>query len=124
METLNIENTLVKCETYIEIYIIPTKNIITMKPIHSQDGETYIKVKYYDDELCINNTIFCTEINSYTPINTPIFKIGMKVRNKQTGYMNTIKQITTNHYMFNNGELVFDIEDGFPIIKQNEWEEI
>ena len=109
METLNIENTLVKCETDIEIYIIPTKNIITMKPIHSQNGETYIKVKYYDDELCINNTIFCTEINSYTPINTPIFKIGMKVRNKQTGYMNTIKQITTNHYMFNNGEFVFDV---------------
>ena len=48
----------------------------------------------------------------------------MRVRNKQTGYVNTIKQITTNHYMFNNGEYVFDIEDGFPIRKQNEWEEI
>ena len=42
-----------KCETDIETYIIPTKNIITMKPIHSQDGEPYIKVEYYDDELCI-----------------------------------------------------------------------
>ena len=113
-----------KCETDIETYIIPTKNIITMKPIHSQDGEPYIKVEYYDDELCINNTIFCKEVNSYKPNNIPMFKVGMKVRNKQTGYVNTIKQITTNHYMFNLGEYVFDIEDGFPITKQNEWEEI
>lgn len=115
---------LMKCETDIETYIISTKDIISMKPVNSQDGEPYIKVEYYDNELCLNNTIFCTEVNSYTPIEIPIFKIGMKVRNKQTGYVNTIKQITTNHYMFNHGEYVFDIEDGFPIIKQNEWEEI
>ena len=88
------------------------------------DGELYIKVEYYDDELCINNTIFCKEVNSYRPISIPIFKVGMRVRNKQTGYVNTIKQITTNHYMFNLGEYVFDIEDGFSIMKQNEWEEI
>lgn len=118
------QHKLMKCETDIETYIIPIKNIISMKPIHSQDGEPYIKVEYYDDELCINSTIFCTEVNTYTSIIIPIFKIGMRVRNKQTGYVNTIKQITTNHYMFNNGEYVFDIEDGFSITKQNEWEEI
>ena len=67
--------TLYKCETDIETYIIPTKNIITMKPIHSQDGEPYIKVEYYDDELCINNTIFCTEVNSYRPTAMPISKL-------------------------------------------------
>ena len=113
-----------KCETDIETYIIPTKNIITMKPIHCHDGEPYIKVEYYDDELCINNTILCTEVNSYRPTAMPIFKIGMRERNKQTGYVNTIQQITNSHYMFNLGEYVFDIEDGFPITKQNEWEEI
>lgn len=119
-----MEKIIFKCETDIETYIIPTEKIISIKPIISQDEEPYIKVEYYDDELCINQTIFCKEINPYIPTNIPIFKVGMRVRNKQTGYMNTILQITTNHYMFNNGEYVFDIEDGFPIIKQNEWEQI
>lgn len=53
---------LFKCITDIETYIIPSENISFLKPIISQDGMTYIKVEYFDDELCINNSIYCTNV--------------------------------------------------------------
>ena len=56
---------LTKCITDDNTFIIPTKNIISIKPIISQDGDAYDKVNYYDDELCVINTIYCSEIEMY-----------------------------------------------------------
>lgn len=57
--------TLYKCETDIETYIISAKDIISIKPILSQNddgGETYVRVEFYDNELCVTNSIYCTKI--------------------------------------------------------------
>jgi hypothetical protein len=57
-----------KCETDIETYIIPAKDIISIKPILSQNddgGETYVRVEFYDNELCVTNSIYCTKIEQY-----------------------------------------------------------
>lgn len=54
-----------KCETDIETYIISAKDIISIKPILNQNddgGETYVKVEFYDNELCVTNSIYCTKI--------------------------------------------------------------
>ena len=60
-----------------------------------------------------------------TPIcKKPIFQIGDKVQNKQTGYINVIKHINDKNYMFNDGIYIFDNEDGFAIKKQHEWRKI
>lgn len=60
--------TLYKCETDIETYIISAKDIISIKPIlsHNDDGgETYVRVEFYDNELCVTNSIYCTKIEQY-----------------------------------------------------------
>ena len=60
-----------------------------------------------------------------TPIcKKPIFQIGDKVQNKQTGYINVIKHINDKNYMFVDGIYIFDNEDGFAIKKQHEWRKI
>lgn len=53
---------LFKCITDIETYLISSHNISDMTPIISQNGEPYIKVEYFDDELCVNNSIYCTKV--------------------------------------------------------------
>lgn len=57
--------TVYKCETDIETYIISAKDIISIKPILNQNdggGETYVRVEFYDNELCVTNSIYCTKI--------------------------------------------------------------
>lgn len=54
----------------------------------------------------------------------PIFQIGDKVQNKQTGYSNIIKHINDKNYMFVDGIYIFDNEDGFTIKEQNKWRKI
>ena len=54
----------------------------------------------------------------------PIFQIGDKVQNKQTGYSNIIKHIDGKNYMFVDGIYIFDNEDGFAIKEQNNWRKI
>lgn len=62
---------------------------------------------------------------STTPIcEKPIFQIGDKVQNKQTGYSNIIKHINDKNYMFVDGIYIFDNEDGFAIKEQHEWRKI
>jgi hypothetical protein len=57
--------TLLRCVTDTEVYIIRVKDIISMKPIISQDNEPYIRIEFEDDELYITNSIYCTEVESY-----------------------------------------------------------
>lgn len=59
------EVTLLRCVTDTEVYIIRVKDIISMKPIISQDNEPYIRIEFEDDELYITNSIYCTEVESY-----------------------------------------------------------
>ena len=53
---------LFKCITDIETYIISSENISLLKTIISQDGMAYIRVDYFDDELCIYSSIYCTNV--------------------------------------------------------------
>ena len=57
--------TLLRCVTDTEVYIIRVKDIISMKPIISQDNEPYIRIEFEDDELYITNSIYCTEVETY-----------------------------------------------------------
>lgn len=59
------EITLLRCVTDTEVYIIRVKDIISMKPIISQDNEPYIRIEFEDDELYITNSIYCTEVETY-----------------------------------------------------------
>lgn len=59
------EVTLLRCVTDTEVYIIRVKDIISMKPIISQDNEPYIRIEFEDDELYITNSIYCTEVETY-----------------------------------------------------------
>lgn len=56
---------LLRCVTDTEVYIIRVKDIISMKPIISQDNEPYIRIEFEDDELYITNSIYCTEVELY-----------------------------------------------------------
>ena len=60
------EVTLFRCVTDTEVHIISTKDIISMKPIISQDNDPYIRVEFEDDEMYITNSIYCTEVELYT----------------------------------------------------------
>ena len=54
-----------KCETSGETYIISAKDIISIKPflIQNNEGEeTYVKVEFYNNELCVTDSIYCTKI--------------------------------------------------------------
>ena len=60
---------LFKCVTDVDTHIIPAHNILSMKPILTQDccgGETYIIVEYYDEEMCIRLSIFCSKVELYS----------------------------------------------------------
>lgn len=57
--------TLLRCVTDTEVYIIRVKDIISMKPVISQDNEPYIRIEFEDDELYITNSIYCTEVETY-----------------------------------------------------------
>lgn len=60
------EVTLFRCVTDNEVHIIAAKDIISMKPIISQDNDPYIRVEFEDDEMYITNSIYCTEVELYT----------------------------------------------------------
>ena len=60
------EVTLFRCVTDTEVHIISAKDIISMKPIISQDNDPYIRVEFEDDEMYITNSIYCTEVELYT----------------------------------------------------------
>lgn len=60
------EVTLFRCVTDTEIHIISAKDIISMKPIISQDNDPYIRIEFEDDEMYITNSIYCTEVELYT----------------------------------------------------------
>lgn len=60
------EVTLFRCVTDSEVYIIAAKDIISMKPIISQDNDPYIRIEFEDDEMYITNTIYCSEVELYT----------------------------------------------------------
>ena len=64
------ENFYFKCVTDTTgVYIIAAKDIISMTPIISQDDEPYIRIEFEDDELCITNSIYCSEVEPYlTPV--------------------------------------------------------
>lgn len=64
-EDTTTEATLFRCVTDGEVYFIRIKDIISMKPIISQDNEPYIRIEFEDDELCITNSIYCTEVETY-----------------------------------------------------------
>lgn len=57
--------TLLRCVTDTEVYIIRIKDIISMKPVISQDNEPYIRIEFEDDEMYITNSIYCTEVELY-----------------------------------------------------------
>jgi hypothetical protein len=60
-----MEKIIFKCETDRESYIISAKDIISIKPIlipTDEGGETYMRVEFYDNELCVTNSIYCTKI--------------------------------------------------------------
>lgn len=60
------EVTLFRCVTDTEVHIIAAKDIISMKPIISQDNDPYIRIEFEDDEMYITNSIYCTEVELYT----------------------------------------------------------
>lgn len=60
------EVTLFRCVTDTEVHIIAAKDIISMKPIISQDNDPYIRIEFEDDEMYITNTIYCSEVELYT----------------------------------------------------------
>ena len=60
------EVTLFRCVTDSEVHIISAKDIISMKPIISQDNDPYIRIEFEDDEMYITNSIYCTEVELYT----------------------------------------------------------
>ena len=63
------ENFFFKCLTDSGVHIIAAKDIITMIPIISQDDEPYIRIVFEDDELCVTNSIYCSEVEPYlTPV--------------------------------------------------------
>ena len=64
-ENTTTEVTLLRCVTDTEVYIIRVKDIISMKPIISQDNEPYIRIEFEDDEMYITNSIYCTEVETY-----------------------------------------------------------
>lgn len=64
-EDTTTEVTLLRCVTDTEVYIIRVKDIISMKPIISQDNEPYIRIEFEDDEMYITNSIYCTEVELY-----------------------------------------------------------
>ena len=64
-EDTTTEVTLLRCVTDTEVYIIRVKDIISMKPIISQDNEPYIRIEFEDDEMYITNSIYCTEVETY-----------------------------------------------------------
>ena len=59
------ENFFFKCVTDTDVHIIAVKDIISMTPIISQDDEPYIRIEFEDDELCITNSIYCSEVEPY-----------------------------------------------------------
>ena len=56
---------LFRCTTHSEVHIIDAKDITTMKPTISKDDRPYIRVEFWDDEMCITNSIYCTEVEVY-----------------------------------------------------------
>ena len=59
------EVTLLRCVYDGNEHNIRVKDIISMKPIISQDNEPYIRIEFEDDELYITNSIYCTEVETY-----------------------------------------------------------
>ena len=59
---------LFRCVTDNDTQIISAENIISLKPIFRADdngGECYIIVEYYDDEMCIRLSLFCSKVEPY-----------------------------------------------------------
>lgn len=58
-----------KCFTDNGVVLIPSNDVKNFISISKKDGTPMIMVNYYDDEYCIQNTIFCSKIEySYNEI--------------------------------------------------------
>ena len=56
---------LFRCTTDDEVCIINSKDIIIMEPVISQNNDIYIRVEFWDDEMCITNSIYCKNVEVY-----------------------------------------------------------
>ncbi len=52
--------------TNTEVDVLSPQEVYKITPVVDKNNKQYLMVEYYDDELCLNSTLFCKRIEFET----------------------------------------------------------